>query len=49
MISYYLKAKGFKRITNLRGGLDAWRKRRSDLYEKYAGQNVTVLKPDSEN
>ncbi|MCL4268834.1 MAG: aminotransferase class V-fold PLP-dependent enzyme [Anaerolineales bacterium] len=46
MISYYLKAKGFKRITNLRGGLDAWRKRRSDLYEKYAGQNVTVLDPD---
>ncbi|MCE7860467.1 MAG: cysteine desulfurase NifS [Chloroflexi bacterium] len=46
MISYYLKAKGFKRVTNLRGGLDAWRKRRSDLYEKYAGQNVTVLEPD---
>ena len=46
MISYYLKAKGFKRITNLRGGLDAWRKRRNDLYEKYAGQNVTVLEPD---
>jgi rhodanese-related sulfurtransferase len=49
MISYFLKAKGFKRITNLRGGLDAWRKRRSDLYGKYAGQNVTVLKPDSEH
>ena len=49
MISYYLKAKGFKRITNLRGGLDGWRKRRSDLYEKYAGQNVTVLEPDEVN
>ncbi len=48
MISYYLKSKGFKRITNLRGGLDAWRKRRSDLYEKYAGQNVQALEPDSE-
>jgi len=46
MVSYYLKAKGFKRVTNLRGGLDAWRKRRGDLYEKYAGQNVTVLQPD---
>ncbi len=46
MISYYLKAKGFKRITNLRGGLDEWRKRRSDLYEKYAGQNIIVLEPD---
>ncbi|MFN8383200.1 MAG: aminotransferase class V-fold PLP-dependent enzyme [Anaerolineales bacterium] len=48
MVSYFLKAKGFKRITNLRGGLDAWRKRRSDLYEKYAGQNVQVLEPDPE-
>jgi rhodanese-related sulfurtransferase len=46
MVSYYLKAKGFKRITNLRGGLDAWRKRRGDLYQKYAGQNITVLQPD---
>jgi len=46
MVSYYLKAKGFKRITNLRGGLDAWRKRRADLYQKYAGQNITVLEPD---
>jgi rhodanese-related sulfurtransferase len=46
MISYYLKAKGFKYVTNLRGGLDDWRKRRSDLYEKYAGQNVTMLEPD---
>ena len=49
MISYYLKSKGFKKITNLRGGLDGWRKRRSDLYEKYAGQNVTILEPDKVN
>jgi cysteine desulfurase len=47
MISYYLKAKGFKRISNLRGGLDGWRKRRNDLYQKYAGKNVIVLQPDS--
>ena len=46
MISYYLKAKGFRYVINLRGGLDAWIKRRGDLYEKYAGQNVTVLQPD---
>jgi rhodanese-related sulfurtransferase len=45
-VSYYLKAKGFKHIINLRGGLDAWRKRRSDLYHKYAGQNNTVLEID---
>jgi cysteine desulfurase len=47
MIAYYLKGKGFKRIANLRGGLDAWRKRRNDLYEKYAGQNVQALEPDN--
>jgi rhodanese-related sulfurtransferase len=47
MISYFLKAKGFKHITNLRGGLDAWRERRNDLYQKYAGRNVTVLQPDT--
>jgi cysteine desulfurase len=46
MISYYLKAKGFKRVSNLRGGLDGWRKRRSDLYQKYAGKNITVLQPE---
>jgi cysteine desulfurase len=46
MVAYYLKAKGFKHISNLRGGLDAWRKRRSDLYQKYAGQNIMVLQPE---
>ncbi len=49
MVSYYLKAKGFKHIINLRGGLDGWRKRRSDLYHKYAGQNITVLQPDKKD
>jgi rhodanese-related sulfurtransferase len=46
MISYYLKSKGFQHVSNLRGGLDGWRKRRSDLYQKYAGQNITVLEPE---
>jgi cysteine desulfurase len=45
MVAYYLKAKGFKHVSNLRGGLDGWRKRRRDLYQKYAGQNITVLQP----
>lgn len=48
MISYYLKAKGFRRILNLRGGLDGWRERRGDLYQKYAGLNLTVLQPDNQ-
>jgi cysteine desulfurase len=43
MMAYYLKAKGYKHISNLIGGLDGFRKRRSDLYQKYAGQNITVL------
>jgi cysteine desulfurase len=46
VVSYYLKAKGFKHVTNLRGGLDGWRSRRGDLYQKYAGQDITVLQPD---
>ena len=45
MISYYLKSKGFKKVSNLRGGLDGWRKRRGDLYQRYAGQNVIELQP----
>jgi cysteine desulfurase len=49
MISYYLKAKGFQRVTNLRGGLDGWRKRRDDLYQRYAGQNITDLQPDEDD
>jgi rhodanese-related sulfurtransferase len=48
VVSYYLKLKGFKNVTNLQGGLDAWRKQQSDLYQKYAGQNITVLQPDKE-
>jgi rhodanese-related sulfurtransferase len=46
MIAYYLKTKGFKRVSDLRGGLHTWRMRRSDLYRKYAGQNVTALTLD---
>jgi rhodanese-related sulfurtransferase len=48
VVSYYLKAKGFEHVTNLQGGLDAWRKQQSDLYQKYAGQNTTVLQPDED-
>jgi cysteine desulfurase len=45
MIAYYLKTKGFKHVSDLRGGLHAWIKRRSDLYRRYAGQNITALQP----
>jgi cysteine desulfurase len=43
MIAYYLKAKGFKNVSDLRGGFHAWRTRRSDLYRKYAGEGLTSL------
>jgi cysteine desulfurase len=35
MVAYYLKTKGFKQVSDLRGGFHAWKKRRSDLYRKY--------------
>lgn len=43
--AYYLKSKGFERVSNLRAGIAGWKERRNDLYQKYAGQNVTVLQP----
>jgi cysteine desulfurase len=41
--SYYLKSKGFKHVTNLKGGVVGWKARHKDLYQKYAGQNVTLF------
>ena len=43
IMAYYLKAKGFEHVSSLRHGVIGWKVRRSDLYQKYAGQNVTVL------
>ncbi|MCP4215645.1 MAG: aminotransferase class V-fold PLP-dependent enzyme [bacterium] len=43
--SYYLKAKGFENIANLRTGIVGWKARHNDLFQKYAGQNITVLQP----
>jgi cysteine desulfurase len=45
IMAYCLKAKGFGQVSSLRNGLSGWKKRHGDLYQKYAGQNVTVLKP----
>lgn len=42
MIAYYLKAKGFKNVSDLRGGFHAWRTRRSDLYRKYAAESSSA-------
>jgi cysteine desulfurase len=46
VVSYYLKSKGFDRVSNLLEGMVGWKISHSDLYEKYSGQNVTVLKPE---
>jgi len=43
IMAYYLKSKGFHKVGSLRGGLTGWKKRHSELYQKYAGQNVRVL------
>ena len=43
--AYYLRSRGFGHVSNLRGGVSGWKKRYGDLYQKYAGQNVTVLRP----
>ncbi len=45
IVAYYLKAKGFEHVSSLQAGVNGWKVRRSDLYQKYAGQNITVLEP----
>ena len=41
--SLHLKSKGFGYVSTLNTGVNGWRIRNSDLYQKYAGQNVTIL------
>lgn len=43
MIAYYLKSKGFKNVSDVRGGIESWKILRNDLYRKYAGQNIEHL------
>lgn len=45
IVAYYLKSKGFGRVSSLLGGVCGWKTRQSELYQKWAGQNITVLKP----
>ncbi len=45
IVAYYLKSKGFEQVSNLRAGIAGWKVRHIDLYQKYAGQNITVLHP----
>ena len=43
IIAYYLRKKGFGGLSIIMGGMVAWRLAHPDLYEKYAGKNVTQL------
>lgn len=45
IVAYYLKSKGFERVSNLLTGVVGWKARCGDLYQKYAGQNIVGLKP----
>jgi cysteine desulfurase len=45
LTAYYLKSKGFEQVSNLVSGLTRFKMGQSDLYQKFAGQNITVLKP----
>jgi cysteine desulfurase len=49
IVAYYLKSKGFEHVSNLLEGVDGWKMQHSALYQKYAGQNVTVLQPPEKN
>jgi cysteine desulfurase len=41
IVAYYLKSKGFEHVSSLRNGVVGWKAQRSDLYQKYAGQNIS--------
>jgi len=45
IVAYYLRSKGFKHVSFLLTGLLGWRIARGDLYTRYAGENINVLKP----
>jgi cysteine desulfurase len=45
VVAYYLKSKGFGRVSSLLGGVSGWKRRQGDLHQKFAGRNTTVLQP----
>jgi len=44
--AHYLRSKGFGRVSTLLDGLLGWKARHGDLYQRHAGRNVTVLRPE---
>jgi cysteine desulfurase len=47
IVALYLKSKHYKNVGFLFSGLFAWKLAQNELYKKYAGQNIEVLKPSS--
>jgi len=45
MATYFLRSKGFKQASSLLSGILGWKAKYSELYQKYAGENITVLQP----
>ena len=43
LATYYLKLKGFPQVSSLLAGINGWRNHFSELYQIYAGQNVTLM------
>jgi rhodanese-related sulfurtransferase len=46
IVAYYLKSKRFKNVSFLLTGMVGWKFSQSELYKKYAGENIEVLHPD---
>jgi rhodanese-related sulfurtransferase len=43
--AYYLKEKGFPRVSSLEGGVSGWKERHEELYAEFAGHRVSVIQP----
>ena len=45
MVAYYLRSKGFRRLSFLMAGMVGWKAARPDLYLAYAGRDIAVITP----
>ncbi|UCE04626.1 MAG: aminotransferase class V-fold PLP-dependent enzyme, partial [bacterium] len=45
IIAFYLRSKGYRKVSFLMSGLYGWRIANAELYKKIAGQNISQLEP----
>lgn len=45
VVAFYLRSKGYRKVSFLMSGLIGWKFVNAELYNKIAGQNITSLKP----